>query len=146
MGVVHALVLRDQLKTKRQLLIFKTKILNISNMKQQLVYIKKFSIILIESIVVSNKFTGEHPCRNAISIKLQSNFIEIALWHGCFPVNLLHIFKTLFLKNTSGWLLLKVDLLPKNMAEKRLVFNLIKKIGNNLRDKPSSRLTYLVFK
>ena len=35
-----------------------------------------------------------------------SNFIEIALQHGCFPVNLLHIFKTLFLKNTSEWLLL----------------------------------------
>ena len=27
----------------------------------------------------------------------QSNFIEIALWHGCPPVNLMHIFRTLFL-------------------------------------------------
>ena len=26
--------------------------------------------------------------------------------HGCFPVNLLHIFRTPFPKNTSGWLLL----------------------------------------
>ena len=34
------------------------------------------------------------------------NFIEIALRHGCSPVNLLHIFKTLFPKNTSGRLLL----------------------------------------
>ena len=34
------------------------------------------------------------------------NFIEIALRHGCSPVNLLHIFRTPFLKNTSGWLLL----------------------------------------
>ena len=25
----------------------------------------------------------EHPCQSAISIKLQSKFIEIALWHGC---------------------------------------------------------------
>ena len=33
---------------------------------------------------------------------LQSNFIEITLWHGCSPVNLLHIFKTPFSKNTSG--------------------------------------------
>ena len=29
-------------------------------------------------------------------IKLQSNFIEITLRHGCSPVNLLHIFKTPF--------------------------------------------------
>ena len=36
-------------------------------------------------------FTGEHPCRNVISIKLQSNFIEVTLWHGCSPVNMLHI-------------------------------------------------------
>ena len=36
----------------------------------------------------------------------KSNFIEIALRHGCSPVNLLHILRTPFLKNTSGWLLL----------------------------------------
>ena len=34
-----------------------------------------------------NKFTGEHPCRSVISIKLQCNFI---LRRGCSPVNLLH--------------------------------------------------------
>ena len=56
------------------------------------------------------KFTEEHPCRSAISIKLQSNFIEITLRHGCSPVNLLHIFKTTFARNTSGWLLLDIDL------------------------------------
>ena len=28
---------------------------------------------------ISSKFTGEHLCRSAISIKLQSNFIEITL-------------------------------------------------------------------
>ena len=38
----------------------------------------------------------------------QCNFIEIALWHGCSPVNLLHIFRTPFLKNSSGGLLLNV--------------------------------------
>ena len=27
--------------------------------------------------------------------------------NGCFPVNLLHIFGTHFLKNISGWLLLE---------------------------------------
>ena len=53
-----------------------------------------------------SKFTGEHPCRSAISIKLLCSFIEIVLRHGFSPVNLLHIFRTPFLKNTSGRLLL----------------------------------------
>ena len=34
------------------------------------------------------------------------NFIEVTLWHGCSPVNLLHIFRTAFRKNTYGGLLL----------------------------------------
>ena len=33
-------------------------------------------------------------------------FIEITFRHGCSPVNLLHIFRTSFLKNTPGDLLL----------------------------------------
>ena len=32
--------------------------------------------------------------------------LEITLRHGCYPVSLLHIFRTPFYKNTSGWLLL----------------------------------------
>ena len=36
---------------------------------------------------------------------MQTNFIEISLRHGCSPVNLLHIFRAPFLKNTSGRLL-----------------------------------------
>ena len=47
-----------------------------------------------------------HPCRSAISIKLLCNFLETTLRHGFSPINLLHIFRTPFLKNTSGWLLL----------------------------------------
>ena len=35
-----------------------------------------------------------------------ATLIEITLRHGCCPVNLLHIFRTPFYKNTSGWLLL----------------------------------------
>ena len=54
------------------------------------------------------KFTGEHPYRREISIKFHSDFIEIAVRHGCSPVNLLHIFKTFFPENTSGWLLLRM--------------------------------------
>ena len=33
-------------------------------------------------------------------------FLEIAVWHGCSPVNLLRIFRTHFPKNTSERLLL----------------------------------------
>ena len=52
------------------------------------------------------KYTVEHPCGSAISIKLLCNSIEIALRHGCSPVNLLHIFRITFSKNTSNGLLL----------------------------------------
>ena len=45
-----------------------------------------------------------------IWIKLLCNFIEITLWHGCCPVNLLKIFTTPFYKNTYGGLHLKKDL------------------------------------
>ena len=58
---------------------------------------------------ICSKFTREHPCRSAISIKLQSNFIEITLRHGCSPVNLMHVFRINFLKNTSGQLLLHIE-------------------------------------
>ena len=46
------------------------------------------------ALKICSKLTGEQPCRSAISIKLLCNFIEIALWHGLSPVNLLHIFRT----------------------------------------------------
>ena len=55
---------------------------------------------------IRSKFTGEHPCRSAISIKMLCSSIQIALWHGCSLVNLLHIFITSFPKNTSVRLLL----------------------------------------
>ena len=46
---------------------------------------------------ICSKFTGEHACRSVISIKPLCNFIEIALLHSCSPVNLTHIFRTVFL-------------------------------------------------
>ena len=55
---------------------------------------------------ICNKFTGQHLCRSVISIQLLCIFIEIKLRDVCSPVNLLHIFRTPFLKNTSGRLLL----------------------------------------
>ena len=41
--------------------------------------------------------------------KIACNFIEITLTYGCSPVNLVHIFRTPFPKNTSGWLLLIIS-------------------------------------
>ena len=55
---------------------------------------------------ICNNFTREHPCRSVISIKLLCSFIEIALHHMCSAVNLLHVFRIPFPRNTSGWLLL----------------------------------------
>ena len=57
---------------------------------------------------VTKKCSGNmHPCQSVISIKLQSNFIEIILLHGCSPVNLLHNFRRkCFTKDTCGLLLL----------------------------------------
>ena len=49
---------------------------------------------------ICSTFTGEHTCRSAISIMLLCSFTEITLQHGCSPVNLLHIFRTSFPKNT----------------------------------------------
>ena len=54
---------------------------------------------------ICNKFTGEHPCGSATSIKLLCNFFEITLRQGCSPVNFLHSFRKPFPRNTSGWLL-----------------------------------------
>ena len=82
---------------------------------------------------ISSKFTGEHPCqsailiklqshpcRSAILIKLQSNLIEITLRHGCSPVNLLHIFRTPFLKDTSGRLFLNdLRIIPRAIFSKK---------------------------
>ena len=63
-------------------------------------------VLLEESVLkMCSKFTGEHPCQNVILVKLLCNVIEIALRHGCSPVNLLHIFRTPFPMNTPGWLL-----------------------------------------
>ena len=65
---------------------------------------------------ICSKFT-----RKVISVKLLSNFIEIALKCGCFPVNLLYIFGPPFTINTSGCLLLTlwfVSLLTTDFLQK----------------------------
>ena len=54
---------------------------------------------------LSSKFTGDHSCGSAISIKLKSNFVEDTSAR-VFSGNLPHIFRTPFPKNTFGRLLL----------------------------------------
>ena len=70
------------------------------------------------TLKIYSKFTGEHPYWSAISIKLESNFIEITFRHRCSPVNFLQIFKTPFRKNPTGCLLRRscanVDTYPNN--------------------------------
>ena len=59
------------------------------------------------ALKICSKFTGERLCSAEISIKLQSNFIEIALRHGCFfSCKFAAYFRTPFPKNTSGRLVL----------------------------------------
>ena len=48
------------------------------------------------------------PKRDFNKVALLCNLIEVAIWHWCFPINLLHIFRTPLPKNTSGLLLLGV--------------------------------------
>ena len=63
-----------------------------------------FSIKLYEGSL--QKQLPESFLQNRYSEVLLCNFIGIALQHECSPVNLLHIFRTPFPKNTSCWLLL----------------------------------------
>ena len=64
-------------------------------------------VLLVKRILtICSKFTVEHPCQSAISMKLQSSFIEITVRDGCTPVTWLHSFRTLFYKDTSGGLCL----------------------------------------
>ena len=66
---------------------------------------------------ICSRFTGEHPCWSVISIKLLCNFIEIALRRGCSPVTILQIFRTPFSQNTSGRLLLVLEVWFEPLAK-----------------------------
>ena len=61
---------------------------------QPLKIISRPTEVFLETSVlkICRKFTGGHPRQSAISIKSQSNFIEVTIWHGS-SVNLLHIFR-----------------------------------------------------
>ena len=90
--------------------------INIKINLQEYLHYQLIILILSPQIKI---FRSSHPevfpeksvlkiCRSATSINWQSNFIEIALRHGCSPVNLLHTFRTPFPKNTSGRPLLDI--------------------------------------
>ena len=66
---------------------------------------------------ICSKFTGEHPCRSVISIKLLQYF----------PVNLLHIFRTPFAKNTSRRQLLISYLLKMILLRRHRTLDLEKR-------------------
>ena len=55
---------------------------------------------------ICSKFTGEHPCRNVISIKLESNFNWNHISPWVFFYKFAAYFRKPFLKNTSEWLFL----------------------------------------
>ena len=83
-------------------------ILLIQNLFQFVICRSSYPEVFLEKgiLKICSIFTGVHPCQSVISIKLLCSFIEITLCHGCSPINLLHVFKTRFSKNTSGRLLL----------------------------------------
>ena len=64
---------------------------------------RKYTANLQEHSHAEERF--QQSCK-ATLLKLQCNFIEITLRHRCSLVNLLHIFRTPFLTNISGRLLL----------------------------------------
>ena len=78
-------------------------------------YLSPPEVFLNKAVLkICSKFTVQHPCRSAISIKLLSNVTEITLRHGRSPVILLHIFRTTYPKKTSGGL---------NLPKKKISFN-----------------------
>ena len=99
-----------------------------------------------EVLKICNKFPGEHPCRSVISVKLQSNFFEIALRHGCSPVNLQHIFKTPFPKNTSGRLLLIYGYCKSAQSMLHDIYRYVHWTGNHIPRKSKTRIYWVTTK
>ena len=80
---------------------------------------------------ICSKFIGELPCWSVISVKLLCNFIEITLRYGCSPVDLLHIFRTPFPKNTSDGLF--------------LIFHIFKDFSDSYKNVNITWSVYLLF-
>ena len=67
------------------------------------VFYKKVFLKILQNSQENTCARQKQPFRKPMP---KCDFIEIALRHGCSPVNLLHIFRTHFPKNTPGWLVL----------------------------------------
>ena len=63
----------------------------------------KLSLSAVTAMIILKFNTQKQPYWS-----FKSNFVEITLRHLCVPVNLLHVFRTPFLKNTYGGLLLEI--------------------------------------
>ena len=92
-----------------------------------------------ENLDQSKNYLWEHPQVLIIArgvwlwlLVKQSNFIEIALRHGCSPVNLLHISRTPFTKNTSRWLLLSIIAITEK-KEKQKVWHIYQEYFQSYR-------------
>ena len=70
--------------------------------------ISVFFFLLVSDILWTISY---HKERRAFKCFLLCNVIEIILRYGCYTVNLLHIFRTRFYKNTSGELFLLFQLI-----------------------------------
>ena len=65
------------------------------------------------------------PKCNFYEVALLCNFIEIALRHGCSSVNLLNIFRTPFLTNTSSGFLLIISYAYQIPLEIEKIYSLL---------------------
>ena len=85
----------------------------------RLVYLRRF----VKTTLLLQKQPSRGVLKKRCSEVMQqiySNFIEITLRHGCYPVKLQHIFRTLFSMNTSGWLLLSLTTRTLNEIKKAI--------------------------
>ena len=85
----------------------------------RLVYLRRF----VKTTLLLQKQPSRGVLKKRCSEVMQqiySNFIKITLRHGCYPVKLQHIFRTLFSMNTSGWLLLSLTTRTLNEIKKAI--------------------------
>ena len=96
-------------------------------------------------------FLSQNECLSALQ-SVPSNFIEIALRHGCSPVNFLHIFRTPFPKNTSGGLLLtmfcnlNLEILYRSSHRKCSIKKVFLKISHNSQENNLARVCNFIKK
>ena len=84
------------------------------------------------------RFMQKQPPRGVPRKRCSENMQQIyrrTLWHRCSSVNLLHIFRTPFSKNTYGWLLLTV-----------VSNNLIKRCDQKIRQGKNQRIKHQIRK